>query len=139
MPFSDYFAPDINFVSARSVYPTSRGGSTASASGAMSGSTNTMTPDPVTGAGTPTVAATAQQPVNMSGNTVWWWVGVLVLLLVMVFVARKAGGAENFRNINPTFYNFMAITLTAIVGIVGMKTIFTKYRVPGLSDVVLAA
>lgn len=137
MPMADIFAPDVNFVSARSVYPTANGGSLASAAGGMTATTSTLVPDPVTGGASPTVSAGS--PITLSGNTVYWWVGVLVLLLVMVFVAHRAGGTENFKNIKPTFYNFMTITLTAIVGIVAMKVIFTKYRIAGLSDVITAA
>ena len=137
MPMSDVFAPDINFVSARGVYPTMRGGTTAGAGGAMTTATNTVAPDPATGEATP---ATAAGPaVTMSGHTLWYWVGLLGLLVIMVAVARKAGGAEDFRNIRPTAYNFLTITLTSIVGIVALKVIATRYRIPGASDVILAA
>ncbi len=136
MPMADVFAPDVNFVSARSVYPTSRGGSVASASGAMSGNTNTVVADPATGAAAPTTVS--GPAVNMSGKSVWWWVGFLALLVVLVLVARKAGGPEDFRNIRPTGYNFLTITLTSIVGIVGLKVLAARYRVPGASDIILA-
>lgn len=136
MPNADMFAPDINFVSARGVYPTMRGGTTASASGAMTTSTNVIAADPTTGE---TAPATASGPaISMSGHTVWWWVGFLGLLIGMVLIARKAGGPEDFRNIRPTLYNALAITLTSIVGIVGLKVIATRYRIPGASDVILA-
>lgn len=137
MPMADVFAPDINFVSARSVYPTMRGGSVASAGGAMSANTNTVVPDPTTGTAGPTT--TAGPAVTMSGHSVYWWLGMLGLLAGMVIVARKAGGEEDFRNIRPTGYNFLTITLTAIVGIVGLKVLAAKYRIPGASDLILAA
>ena len=104
----------------------------------MSGQTSVSVVDPSTGSPTGTVAATPTSG-GGSSKTLGYWFGLVVLLVVMVFVARKAGGEEDFRNIRPTFYNFLAITLTAIVGIVGMKAIFSKFRVPGLSDVILAA
>lgn len=136
MPMADVFAPDINFVSARSVYPTMRGGTVASAGGAMNPNTNIMTPDPVTGQAAPTTGAPS---VSMSGQTVWYWLGLVLLLGAMVLVARKAGGDEDFRNLRPTAYNFLTITLTAIIGIVGLKVVAAKYRVPGISDIILAA
>jgi hypothetical protein len=136
MPMLDVFAPDINSISARSVYPTAPGGTTASAGMALNQNTNVIMTDPTTG--TAAVGTTAGAPIQPSGKGLWWWVGIVGLLLVTVFVARKAGGEEDFRNIRPTFYNFFAITLTAIVGIVGLKVIFGKYNVPGLSDVLLA-
>ena len=137
MPMLDVFAPDINSVSARSVYPTAPGGSTASASGALNQNTNVVVTDMTSGQSG--VGTTAGTPLKTQGQSLFWWVGIMALLLVTVFVARKAGGEEDFRNIRPTFYNFAAITLTALVGIVGLKVIFARWNVSGLSDVVLAA
>lgn len=136
MPLADLFAPDINFVTARGVYPTARGGSLASAAGAMTANTTTVLPDANGGAGAAVVAG--NQPFTTSGRSLGWWIGFVGLLLFMVWVARKAGGDDEFRNIKPTFYNFMTITLTAIVGIVGLKVIATRWRIPGASDVILA-
>lgn len=137
MPMLDVFAPDINSVSARSVYPTAPGGSTASAAGALNQNTNVMISDISTGQSG--VATSAGAPIKTQGQSLWWWVGIVALLLVTVFVARKAGGEEDFRNIRPTFYNFATITLTAVIGIVGLKVIVSRWQVPGLTDVVLAA
>lgn len=138
MPMLDVFAPDINSVSARSVYPTAPGGTVASAGMSLNQNTNVIMTDPTTGTAAVGVTAGAPAP-TPTGHGMWWWVGVVGLLLATVFVARKAGGEEDFRNIRPTFYNFFTITLTALVGIVGLKVIFGKYRVQGLSDIVLAA
>lgn len=113
-----------------------RGGTTASAGGAMTTSTSTLVPDPATGGATPTVATA--NPVKMSGNTIWWWMGALGLLAAMVFTARKVGGPDEFRNIRPSVYNVLTITLTAIIGIVGLKVLAAKYRIPGASDIILA-
>lgn len=132
MPMADLFAPDINFVPARAVYPTAPGGTLASAGGAMTANTNTLaaTED----GGVPTTTTTTVS----SGKGLLWWVGFLGFLIVMVWVARKAGGEEDFRNIRPTFYNFMAVTLTAIVGIVGLKVIAARWKIPGASELILA-
>jgi FtsH-binding integral membrane protein len=134
MPMADVFGADINFSSARDVYPTMPGGTTSSAAGAMTANTNVSSSGADGGATTVTNTG-----VDMSGRSLLWWVGFLAFLLVMVFVARKAGGEEEFRNIRATFYNFMTITLTAIVGIVGMKVIAARWRIPGASDIILAA
>lgn len=131
------FAPDVNFVSAGSLYPTSRGGSNSAAAAAMSATSNTVTVDPTTGAAAPTTASVTN--IATSGKTVYWWVGFLALLALMVFAARRAGGEEDFRNIRPTAYNFLTITLTSIVGIVAFKVLAARFRVPGASDIILAA
>lgn len=135
MPMADLFAPDINFVPVRAVYPTADGGTLASAGGAMTANTNVTVQD-ITGNDSGTTTATA--PFTSSGKGLLWWVGFLGFLIVMVWIARKAGGEEDFRNIRPTFYNFMAVTLTAIVGIVGLKVIVTRWRIPGASELILA-
>lgn len=136
MPMADVFAPDVNFLSARSAYPTAPGGTVANAAAPMSASTNTTTVDPATGQ----VAPVSQNVgVGVKGHSVIWWVGLLGLLVALVFVARKTGTEEDFRNIKPTGYNFLTITLTSIVGIVALKTLAAKYRIPGASDVILAA
>lgn len=140
MPMPELFGvgvgQDINTQSARGVYPSMAGGSVASAGAAMSMNANATATDPTTGQPATTVAAGG---VSMSGHTVYWWLGLLALLGVMVVVARRAGGEEDFRNIRPTFYNFATIVTTSIVGIVGMKVLAAKFRVPGASDVILAA
>lgn len=136
MPMADLFAPDVNFVASRSVYPTASGGTTASAAGAMSATTNTMGVDDA-GNSTPGTAA-ASAPITTSGQSVYWWLGLLVFLGLMVFVARKAGGEEEFRSIRPTAYNFLTITLTSIVGIVALKVLAVRFPVPGASNVILA-
>ena len=137
MPLADLFAPDVNFQTARNVYPTAPGGSLASAAGAMTANT-TVPMVAADGNGGTAGGAVGHPGFTTSGKSLGWWVGFLALLMVMVFVARKAGGDDEFRNIKPTFYNVMAITLTAIVGIVGRKVIATRWRVPGASDVRLA-
>jgi hypothetical protein len=93
--------------------------------------------DSVTNTSGPAVQAPGN--ISFSQHTIWWWVGFLGLLAAMVFIARKAGTEEDFRNIRPTAYNFLTITLTSIVGIVAFKTLAAKYRIPGASDVILAA
>lgn len=134
--YGDMFAPDINFTPARNVYPTSSGGTTSQAAAAMSPATSTtvQTNDGSTAGtvGTPTA-------VQFSGQTIWWWLGLVGFLAAMVWIARKAGGEEDFKNIRPTVYNFLTITLTSIVGIVMLKVLAARFRVPGASDVILAA
>lgn len=137
MPMADIFAPDINFVPVRAVYPTAQGGTSASAGGAMNASTNVVSADAISGDAAPAVA-TNNGGVAMSQHTVWYWVGLLILLVSMVVVSRKVGGPDEFRNIRPSVYNVLAITLTAIVGIVGLKVVAAKYRVPGLSEIILS-
>jgi hypothetical protein len=132
------FAPDINFTPAAGVYPTAAGGTSAAAASAMSATTNVTVQDSNGGSSPATVSGAAALPLPASGKTIFWWLGFVFLLIALVVVARKAGNAEDFRNLSPTFYNFMAITLTSVVGIAGLKVLAAKYHVPGASDIILA-
>lgn len=133
--YGDLFAPDINFTPARAVYPTAPGGTNAQAAQPISPATTTVVNSDSGAAGTVATPTTVQ----FSGRSTWWWLGLLAFLAAMVWIARRAGGEEDFRNIRPTVYNFLTITLTAIVGIVGLKVLAARFRVPGASDVILAA
>lgn len=132
--FVDYFRPDVNVTTMKSVYPTSGGNTSGSVAGAMTNGTNF---------GSASDASAAPDPggstsFTTSGKSLGWWLGIALMLIVLVFSARKIGSEEDFRNIKPTIYNGLVITLTAIVGIVGLKVILSKYRIPGFSDIVLA-
>lgn len=134
MPMADWFGADINVVPQGNIYPGS-GPTIASAGGAM-----TATTQAVDSYGDQTIlSGPSVSSTTSSSKSIVWWVGLLALLLVLVFGAHKAGGPEDFRNIRPTFYNFLTITLTSVVGIVGLKVIFSKWRIPGASDIILAA
>lgn len=132
MPNADLFAADINYTPSRAAYPTASGATLAATAGAMTDATSVVNTQ------TGVVGADIVTPTS-GARSLAWWLGLFVLLGSLVFAARKMGGDEDFRNLKPTFYNFMAITLTSLVGIVGLKVIFSKYRMAGLSDVILAA
>ena len=139
MPMADIFAPDINFTPVRAVYPTAGGGTLAGAGGAMSQNTNTLYPDALSNTHEPTTLGPSAGGTDTGGKPLAYWIGFVIFLALFVWIARKAGGPEDFRNIRPTFYNFMTITLTAILGIVGLKVIFAKFHVPGASELIMAA
>lgn len=135
MPMMDLFGvgADINTIAAGNLYPGT-GPTVASAAGAMTMSTNAAVPGDDGGQ----TVVTGGSSVS-SGNSLAWWFGLFALLLVIVFASHRAGGPDDFKNIRPTFYNFITISLTSIVGIVGFKVIFSKWRIPGVSDIILAA
>lgn len=126
---------DVNFVPVSNVYPRAGGGTLAGAGSAL----NLATTVGVPGEG-PAVAATPPTiPGGGSPHTIWYWLGLVVLFAITVWASKRAGGADDFKNIRPTFYNFLTITLTALLGLVGLKVIFNRVRVPGISDIVNAA
>lgn len=137
MPMADLFAPDVNNVPARSIYPTSPGATLGGYAQPMSA--ESQSPFSAVPGATDAGSAANVRPISVSGNPLLWWVGILIFLVGLTFVAKRVGTDESFRNIRPSFYNVMFIALNAILGIVGLKVIFSKWRVPGISDLVMAA
>lgn len=62
-----------------------------------------------------------------------WWVTMIILFIVLGFVAKKAGNAGEFGNLKVSAYNILMITIAAIIGIAGLKVLFTKFPVPGIT------
>lgn len=77
--------------------------------------------------------------IGSSGNPLAWWAALVVLLLVLMYGAQKLGTDGEFSNLKMSAYNIFVISLAAIIGINLFKLLFTKFAVPGLSAVVLAA
>jgi hypothetical protein len=74
------------------------------------------------------------------GHPVAWWVALIVLLVALMYGSQRFGSeGENFKNIKLSVYNIVVISLAAVIGFAGLKMIFSRFAVPGLSDVILAA
>lgn len=125
---------DVNVVPVRNVYGNARGGTLATLGAA--GSPDSYNPN-ANAASSGAVAT----PVPRGG--IGWWVGILLLVGLMLFAARKTGQAEEFKNLRASTYNILFITLVAILGLTATKIIAVKMRqiapLAGLSDVILAA
>lgn len=132
--FSDIFAPDVNYVPERNVYPSARGGTLGSVASAYS-------PDAMGMGASASVASATGAPVppTPAGHPVTWWLALAAIFAAFVFVGRRVGQAESFSNIRFNAYNILGITLAALLGLTMFKFLLAKYRVPGLSDVILAA
>lgn len=128
---------DVNFVPLRNVYPGADGGTLATLGSASS-------PDGVgvTGDVPDMDVRTVDTPVSTTGG-LQWWLGIAVLIGVMMFVAKKVGAADEFKNIRASTYNVAFITFVAILGFTLLKIVAVRVkRVPllgGFSQVVLAA
>jgi hypothetical protein len=77
---------------------------------------------------------------DVSGTSIGaGFVGIAALLALAWFVAHKTGNASEFSNIKASALNILLITLTAIVGIFTLKFIVSKFPIPGITPVILAA
>ncbi len=65
-------------------------------------------------------------------------IGVGGLILIMWFI-RKQSAHLQATTLGINLFNLLTITLTAILGIVLLKVIFTKVPVPGVTNLVMAA
>lgn len=127
-------AMDVNITPARNVYPGAPGGTTATLAAAGSPDSYASSPAAQTAVATPQVGGT---------TGLMWWVGILVIVGLMFFAARKTGQAEEFKNLRASTYNVAFITLVAILGFTVLKVVAVRVKgvklLSGFADVVLAA
>ena len=78
--------------------------------------------------------------VGSIGSPAAWWLSLAAALFLLMFFAKRFGSeAGAFSNIKLSVYNVVVIALAAIIGMTLLKGFFTKFPVPGLSTLVLAA
>lgn len=129
------FSKDVNnSVSARNVYPTNQSPTSGQRASAM-------TPF-ATGAGMAGVDEVSDVSDNggggVFGKPLAWWGILLVLLVALMWTAKRAGAGGEFSNIKLSVYNILTIALAAAVGFGFLKVVFTRFKVPGLSTYIQA-
>lgn len=78
--------------------------------------------------------------VGARGNPLSWWVGLAVLLIAFMYATERLNSeGTTYANIKLTASNIFVITLAAIVGMTLLKLAATKFKIPGLTTVILAA
>lgn len=117
---------------AANVYPRD-GGSTLGA--AAGGSSLVTTASNGTGM---TASAPAGATGGIASQPLTWWGGLIVLFIVLGLIAKKAGNESEFSNLRVSAYNILQVTLMATIGIAGLKVLFTRFPVPGISTLVQA-
>jgi hypothetical protein len=127
---STLFGSTNNPVPSANVYPSDAGNPLAIA--ATAGSTAMV--------GTSGMVATGDGSAanKVGGSGLAGWVAIVVVYLVLSFVAKKAGQADEFKNIRLSAYNVLTITLAAIIGITLLKVAFTKVQVKGITPLLQA-
>lgn len=127
--------PDVLFTPMRNIYPTARGGTLATLGAASS-------PDSYNPNAGIRMANVATSDTTPRGGLAWW-IGIALLVVAILFAARKTGNADEFKNLRASTYNVVFITLVAILGFTAMKILAVRMRsikpLAGLADVILAA
>lgn len=128
------YAGDVNNdVSARNVY-----GSASAPTLGQRGSAMSPYAQMGTGGSTAPSAGAAMTGHGVFGKPLTWWVVLAVILVALMFAAKKAGAESEFGNVRASFYNITVITLAAAVGIGFLKVVTGRFQVPGLSTYVAA-
>jgi hypothetical protein len=122
---------DVDFLTVRNIYPTAPGGTLATLGSASSPDALMYESDGSSGAPAPVVET---GPVGPAPNGLTWWTGILVIVALMLFAAKKTGDAGDFANIRASTFNVALITLISVLGITFLKIIAARVRrVPGLA------
>ena len=144
--YSSYFGggsalqPDVLITPIRNIYPGARGATLATIGAASSPDSYT----PNAGARDMRGAAAATTGGAVVGrNGLAWWTGLVLLVVAMLFAARKSGNADEFKNLRASAYNVIFITLVAMLGFTVLKVAAVRAQgikpLEGLADVILAA
>lgn len=132
------FAEDVNnSTAARQVYPTAPGPTTGVRAGAASPYAKSLGAQ-TTGGNMNDDGAPAPAAGGFLGQPFTWWGFLFLMLVGLMFVAKRLGSEDEFRNVRLSAYNVIVISLASIVGIAFFKVVFSRFRVPGLSDLVAA-
>ncbi len=79
--------------------------------------------------------------VGLMGKPSAWWVMFAIVFAVFIWLARKYGGGEanRFSNVKMSVYNGVFLTFYIILILNLLKVFAAKIKVPGVSDLILAA
>jgi hypothetical protein len=128
-----------NPLALRNLYPNAGGASSAQAGSAMTPATTADTSDIARTSSSGLMQTERAFKIGVLGEPVKFWLLLTVLLFGGMWVARRFGGSANFANVKFSLYNVIAIVVLTIVGQSIAKVLFTRFPVPGISTIVLAA
>lgn len=77
---------------------------------------------------------------GIMGKPSSWWLMFAVVFIGFVFLSRKySGGDTSFSNVKLTVYNGLFLTFFIVLMLNMLKVFATKFKIPGVSDLILAA
>lgn len=135
----------VNFVTARNIYPYMQGPTLSSLSGAQSDyhATVDATSEGVAMPMNATSNGAEEKPSwNPNSKPLLTWGALIGLLIVLMYSAQKFGSSDqksDFANIKLSAFNVIVIALSAVIGITFLRLIFTRFYVPGVSELVNVA
>jgi len=82
-----------------------------------------------------------EQTGGVMGKPVTWWLVMLGVFILFIWIAKRFAPSEKaeFGNILPSFYNGIFLTLYIVLILNVLKVFAAKFKIPGLSEMILAA
>jgi len=99
---------------------------------------------PIAGATTAAEAVPTNEAQQMmdGGKPLNWWLGAIVLFVALILGARYLTPGESFgadfKQIKPSVYNILIITLAVAIGLPLLKIVTAKVPMPGLRNYILS-
>lgn len=132
----------VNFVTSRNIYPFMNGPTLGTLSGAQSDyhSNVDATTEGIMAPVNSTSQGTEEKPkFDPASKPLMTWAVLLGLLIVLMYGVQKfgtSGQKGDFANIKLSAFNILVIAIAATIGITFLKLVFTRFYVPGLSQLV---
>jgi len=106
--------------------------------GAVNQGRNPAYPRAVSDATTDTMPAPSG---GILGQPTSWWIIWLVVFALFLWVAKRyaPGDGGRYGNLLPSVYNGIFLTLYVVLILNVLKVFATKFQIPGLSELILAA
>lgn len=80
-----------------------------------------------------------QASAGMAGKPSTWWIMFAVIFVLFIWVARKYDTGQNFSNIRLSLFNGLFLTFFIVLMLNLLKVFAAKVKIPGVSDLILAA
>lgn len=125
-------------MTARDVYPTAGGATTSGRASAATADSAYAGSASGAAASASRQAVAAVQSGGLLGQPLTWWGLILALLFGLMYLAQHLGEDDDFANMRMTTYNVIISGMSAIVFIVFAKMFFGRFKVPGLSPLVMS-
>ena len=135
----------VNFVTARNIYPYMQGPTLSQLSAAQSDyhATVDATSEGIAMPVNTTSNGTEDKPTwNPNSKPLLTWIALIGLLIVLMFSAQRFGSSDqraDFANIKLSAFNVIVIALSAVIGITFLRLVFTRFYIPGVSELVNVA
>jgi hypothetical protein len=76
---------------------------------------------------------------GIMGKPSSWWITFALIFVGFIWLSRRYGGEERFSNVKISVYNGIFLTFWIILILNLLKVAATRFKIPGISELILAA